>query len=181
MGCKICVSHPTTHKYSMSYLPRSVSWNASVKYISLHLGKNEPPSKKQRDISLYVGCAKCGGYLAPSVRFRRVNLILAHRVLCGIFQHVTLLVVAQRVMPLVGEWSLFSVFKKLVLLTAFAFFSLLQNFTKLEINESNVMLIFFIDNVLHFEKRHWNKQFERMINKKIVNGNLKVKQEKMAC
>lgn len=157
MGCKICVSHPTTHKYSMSYLPRSVSWNASVKYISMHLGKNEPPSKKQRDISLYVGCAKCGGCLAPSVRFRRVNLILAHRVLCGIFQHVTLLVVAQRVMPLVGEWSLFSVFKKLVLLTAFAFYSLLQNFTKLEINESNVMLFFFIDNVLHFEKHHWNK------------------------
>lgn len=40
--------------------------------------------------------------LAPSVHFRRVGLILACHVLCGILQGVTLLVVAQGVMLLVG-------------------------------------------------------------------------------
>lgn len=57
MGCKMCVSHPSTHKNCISYLPSSVSQNASVKYISVHLGKNKSSSKKQRDI--FTVCCLC--------------------------------------------------------------------------------------------------------------------------
>jgi len=41
----------------------SASWDTGVKYISMYLGKSNLHSKEQRDITLYVGCAKCGGYL----------------------------------------------------------------------------------------------------------------------
>lgn len=48
MGCKMCVSHPSTHKNSISYLPSSVNQNASVKYISVHWGRiNHLPRSKE--------------------------------------------------------------------------------------------------------------------------------------
>lgn len=58
MGYKMCVDHPATHKYTIAYLARSVSWEAGVKYIDMYLGKSNLLSKKQRDITLHVGCAK---------------------------------------------------------------------------------------------------------------------------
>lgn len=60
----MCVDHPTTHKYTIGYLVKSVNWDAGVKHIHIYLGKNNLHFKKQRDtITLYVGCARCGGYL----------------------------------------------------------------------------------------------------------------------